>query len=175
MKRTVSAICGLVAALIFAQAMTISTADAQRRRVPANLSQRDMHQGMKLAHEAHELLAAALPCYKGNRVDAMQTIRLTNMELTDAIKGIPFDPAHPLNANGKPMKFKREFDGDKRSKYNGGMIEASDEKLRLADAKLGQAIVKLDNADPMYHGEREDAIKRLKDAKSQIAAALAVR
>lgn len=172
-------ILAVISAAAFTLAQTPVTPLKGRHphRIPANQSNKDVRQGMKLAHQAHQLLASALPVYQGARVDAMIEVRVGNKELGDALKGISVDPTtgklklYPVK-HGKGSKLR---DGQSRSKYPADQVASSDAKLRQASTLLAQAIVKLDTADPMYHGERVEAIAKFKAAQGYIAQALAIR
>jgi len=175
MKKALLAATALVAVLVAGQAIATSPTVGAQRRNQMNQSNRDMRQAMKLIHEAHQLLAQALPVYDWKRIDAMEAIHAANKELHDALEGVTAEPAPQLDRNGKPIKKKRPYDGDHRSKYSPDQIAASDQKLRDADGRIGDAIAKLDNADPLYHGERADAITKLRNGQDLIKAALAIR
>jgi exonuclease VII small subunit len=159
----------LVLSIVAAMA-TIMTAAAQKPG--ARGSNRDLHQGMKLAHQAHELLKSALPVYDGNRVDAMEMVRWGNKELEDALKGISDVGVTP---KVRPHKKSLMLDGQKRAAFAGDQVAASDKKLSDAEALINEAIQKLDNADPLYHGERMDAISRFKTAIGYLQKALSIR
>lgn len=171
MKKTLFVAAILAAVLCIGQAMTPPSVALQHGARRG--SNKDMRQGIKAAHQAHELLASALHIYDYQRVDAMRCIHEGNTLLECALKGVP-PPAPKLDKNGNPIPPKRIKDMDFRSKYPAADVAASDQKLRQGSELLGQAIGMLDNADPMYHGEREAAIAKFKEAQGYIAKALTI-
>ncbi len=173
MKKTLFVAAILAAVLCIGQAMTPPSAVALQHGAK-RASNKDMREGMKLAHQAHELLASALHIYDYQRVDAMRCIHEGNILLECALKGVP-PPAPKLDKNGNPIPPKRIRDTELRSKYPAGDVAASDQKLKQGSDLIGQAIGMLDNADPMYHDQRVEAIGKFKEAQSYLAKALSIR
>jgi hypothetical protein len=118
-------------------------------------------------------MASALHIYDYQRVDAMRMVHDGNILLECALKGVQ-PPAPKLDKNGNPIPPKRIKDGEFRSKYSAEDVAASDQKLRQASELIGQAIGILDNADPIYHDQRVQAIGLFKEAQGYISKALTI-
>lgn len=175
MKKSILLAVVLATALSIGPVIAGAPQKGGHKGVPVNQSNRDMRQGIRLAHQAHQVLESALPVYKGNRVDALKEIRAGVMELTEALKGTKDTTAPKGKGQAKGGGKSKAEDNDSKSKYSAAQIADSDKKVSQASALLDQAIKKLDNADPMYHGERMDAIAKFKEAQKHLGTALTIK
>ncbi len=189
MRKSTIFLVVLGVAMSFGPALATAPQGKPSEKVPIKQSNKDIREGIKFARQAHKLISEALPVYEGHRLDALKDIRGGTTELVKALRaasnpGNDNPPRNPnagkgrLNGNrpnGNAPKPPKPTDNESKSKYTPDQIADSDNKLKQASGLLDQAIKALDNADPVYHGERVEAINKFKNAQKQIATALTIK
>ncbi len=188
MKKSMLIVAVLAAAMCGGKALAQGGVGPVKGTDPSSVksSNKDMHQAIKLAHQAHQLIKSALPIYKGQREDALKEIHAGVIELQEALKAEKGKPAEPGDKKGKNGGLGKGHGAgkgvgndkkgtDSKTTYTPAQIAESDKKISDGTALLDQAIKLLDNADPIYHGERMDAIAKFKEAQKHLGKALTIK